>query len=204
MKRIRILEAIRQGSVGGGETHVYDLTTRLNRDSFDPIVLSFTDGAMVDNLRAAGVETHVIYSRFPFDPRVYYRVFKLIKDKKIDLVHAHGTRAASNLLFPALFSGIKLIYTIHGWSFNDSQSGWVRFIRTQAERFITRKAALNICVSASNLSTGKQAIQGFKAVVINNGISFGKFSSSVDNSKIVSEFKIMPEQIWIGLIARIT
>jgi glycosyltransferase involved in cell wall biosynthesis len=204
MKRIRILEAIRQGSVGGGETHVYDLTTRLNKDAFEPIVLSFTDGAMVDNLRAAGIETHVIHSRFPFDPRVYYRVFKLIKDRKIALIHAHGTRAASNLLFPALFSKIKLIYTIHGWSFNDSQSGSLRFIRRHAERFITSRAALNICVSTSNLSTGKQAIPGFKATVINNGISFEKFNPSVDNSRIISELNIKPQEVWIGLIARIT
>lgn len=204
MKRIRILEAIRQGSVGGGETHVFDLSTRLDKTRFEPIVLSFTDGPMVQNLRANGIETHVIYSRFPFDPSVFIRVYQFIKHKQIDLVHAHGTRAASNLLFPTLFSKAKLIYTIHGWSFNDSQSGWVRFIRKQAERFITKFSALNVCVSESNLETGKKAIPNFKATVVNNGISFEKFDPAIDNSKIVNELKRKESDIWIGLIARIT
>jgi len=107
-------------------------------------------------------------------------------------------------LFPALFNKVKLIYTIHGWSFNDSQSSWVRFIRKSAEKFITKRASLNICVSASNLITGKHAIPGFTATVINNGISFDRFNLSVDNSKFIDELKIKPGEVWIGLIARIT
>jgi glycosyltransferase involved in cell wall biosynthesis len=195
MKRIRVLEAIRQGSVGGGETHVFDLSTRLNKDLFEPIVLSFTDGPMVENLRAHGIETHVIHSRFPFDPRVFIRVHKLIKEKQIDIVHAHGTRAASNLLFPAWINKIKLIYTVHGWSFNDNQSRFVKFIRQAAELFITQRASLNICVSESNRLTGKAVIADFNAVVINNGISLDKFNKNVDNSKIISELNKKQEEV---------
>lgn len=204
MSRIRILEAIRQGSVGGGETHVFDLSTRLDKSQFEPIVLSFTDGPMVEKLRACGIDTHVIHSRYPFDLRVYFKVYKLIKEKQIDIVHAHGTRAASNLLFPARFAKVKLIYTIHGWSFNANQPRWIRFIRKQAERFITRFSSLNICVSQSNLETGKKAIRKFDAIVINNGISFEKFNQSINNSQVINELKKQADDIWIGLIARIT
>ena len=204
MKKIRILEAIRQGSVGGGETHVYDLTTRLDKTRFEPTVLSFTDGPMVTNLRAKGVDTHVIHSPFPFDFRVMLRVTKLIKERKIDLIHAHGTRAASNLLLPAWLNKVKLVYTVHGWSFNDNQSRFIRFIRQTAERFIASQAALTICVSESNKQTGILKLRGFNATVINNGISLDKFNSNVDNTHIIKELNKQSSDIWIGLIARIT
>lgn len=204
MKPIRILEAIRQGSVGGGETHVFDLSTRLDKSKFVPIVLSFTDGPMVSNLRQAGIETHVIETKMPFDPRVIARVRQLIHDTAIDFVHAHGTRAASNLLLPSKISGRKLIYTIHGWSFNNSQSKAVQFIRTQAEKFITQRTALNICVSESNRQTGAVAIHDFKAIVINNGINLNRFNLTIDNTSFLTELNKTPGQIWIGLIARMT
>lgn len=204
MKKIRIVEAIRQGSVGGGETHVFDLTTRLDKTRFEPIVLSFTDGPMVTNLRAKGIETHVIQSRFPFDLRVFSRVNRLIKEKKIDLIHAHGTRAASNLLLPAWMNQIKFVYTVHGWSFNTNQNGLVSMIRQGVERLITSHSALTICVSESNRQTGVSKLRGFNASVINNGISLEKFNPNADNTQFIKELNRQSSDIWIGMIARIT
>ena len=43
-RKIKILETIRQGQIGGGESHVLDLVTHLDKDEFTPVVLSFTDG----------------------------------------------------------------------------------------------------------------------------------------------------------------
>jgi len=59
MKKIRILEGIRQGKIGGGESYLLGLVENLDRDHFEPVVLSFSDGPMVDRLRAQGIETHV-------------------------------------------------------------------------------------------------------------------------------------------------
>ena len=43
-KKIKVLETIRQGKVGGGETHVLELCSNLDLTRFEPVVLSFTDG----------------------------------------------------------------------------------------------------------------------------------------------------------------
>jgi glycosyltransferase involved in cell wall biosynthesis len=204
VKRIRILEAIRQGNVGGGETHVFDLSTRLDKNRFEPIVLSFSDGPMVSNLRQAGIETHVINTKLPFDPRVIAQVKNLIIDRGIDVVHAHGTRAASNLLLPSILANRKMVYTVHGWSFNQAQPSWVYFIRAQAERVITTQTALNICVSESNRQTGATAIARFRATVINNGIDLDKFHPAIDNELLSKELNKKENEVWIGFIARIT
>ncbi len=61
-KKIKVLETIRQGKVGGGETHVLELCSNLDLTRFEPVVLSFTDGPMVDELRRRGIRTEVIYT----------------------------------------------------------------------------------------------------------------------------------------------
>ncbi|MBC8110886.1 MAG: hypothetical protein H7Y04_07490 [Verrucomicrobia bacterium] len=65
--KIRVLECIRQGKIGGGETHVLDLCSALNKDLFEPIVLSFTDGPMVEKLKNLAIQTEVIYTEKGFD-----------------------------------------------------------------------------------------------------------------------------------------
>ncbi|MCV9385029.1 glycosyltransferase family 4 protein [Reichenbachiella ulvae] len=203
-KKIRVLESIRQGMVGGGETHVYDLSTRLNKELFEPIVLSFTDGEMVTALRDSGIETHVIHTTRPFDTKVVQSVISLIKERDIDIVHAHGTRAASNVLKAAKKVGKPVIYTVHGWSFNLNQSWPVKFLRKQIEGYIARRTNLNICVSESNRSTGKKELRGFESIVINNGVSLEKFDHSISSFSIATEIGKKEGEIWLGFLARMT
>src|SRR5690348_7762735 len=117
-KKIRILEGIRQGKIGGGESYLLSLVENLDRDRFEPVVISFTDGPMVERLRSQGITTYVIYTETPFDVRVWKRVQKVMADESIDLVHAHGTRAASNMFWAAKKKGLPFIYTCHAWSFH--------------------------------------------------------------------------------------
>jgi hypothetical protein len=47
-------------------------------------------------------------------------------DHKIDIVHAHGTRANSNIYW-ATKSWVTIIYTVHGWSFHQDQNHWLKY-----------------------------------------------------------------------------
>ncbi|HMT10107.1 MAG TPA: hypothetical protein PKA39_00625 [Ignavibacteria bacterium] len=69
-RKIKICETIRQGKIGGGESHVYQLVKALNKEEFEPVVLSFTDGPLINNLKEIGVKTYVVKTEFPFDPQV--------------------------------------------------------------------------------------------------------------------------------------
>ena len=66
-ERIKILQTIRQGKIGGGERHVIDLVETLDKSVFEPIVLSFTDGEMISHLKKIGIEVHVIHTEKGFD-----------------------------------------------------------------------------------------------------------------------------------------
>jgi glycosyltransferase involved in cell wall biosynthesis len=203
-KRINILECIRQGQVGGGESHLLSLVENLDKEIFNPIVLSFTDGPMIDRLRKMNITVHIIPTLRPFDLTKWKQVQKLLKDHKIELVHAHGTRANSNVLWAARSLGIPVIYTVHGWSFHPDQKPLVRNIRIMGEKYLTSRSDLNISVSASNQQSGKQFINSFKSIVINNGIDLKKFDPSALHRDIRKELNIPADKILVLFIARFT
>jgi glycosyltransferase involved in cell wall biosynthesis len=186
--KIKVLETIRQGQIGGGESHLLSLVENLDKDKFEPIVLSFTEGPMVDKLREMGIKTEVIYTETPFDIRVWLKVKSFLLDNKIELIHAHGTRANSNVFWAAKQLNIPVIYTVHGWSFHDDQNFLVKNFRLWGERLLTRKSKVNISVSASNQLTGIKNINGFSSVVVNLQFSNIREELGVKHSEILILF----------------
>ena len=203
-KKIKVLECIRQGQVGGGESHLLSLVEHMDRSSFEPVVLSFTDGPMVERLRAMGVESHVIYTEKPFDVSKWGRVKKLLKEQQVDLVHAHGTRANSNVLWAARSLRIPVVYTVHGWSFHRDQNPLVRNIRIFGEKYLTSRSNVNVSVSASNKQSGKDYIPNFESIVINNGIDRRKFSPSNTFRNVREELGIPADALLVLFVARLT
>ena len=203
-KKIRLLECIRQGQIGGGESHLLSLSTNLNKDIFEPIILSFTDGPMIELLTQKGIETHVIFTEKPFNIFLWNKVRKLMKEKEIDIVHAHGTRANSNVFWAANSLHIPLIYTIHGWSFHDDQKPIIKKIRVLSEKFLLSRTKLNISVSESNKQTGRKHIKSFDSTVVNNGIDQEKFNPANDMADIRKELGIKDNTMLLIFIARFT
>ena len=74
---INVLEVIRQGQVGGGESHLLDLIAGFD-NRVNPIVLSFTGGQMIDALTQRGVKCHVVNTSHPFDVRITRQIKELI------------------------------------------------------------------------------------------------------------------------------
>jgi glycosyltransferase involved in cell wall biosynthesis len=204
MKKIRILEGIRQGKIGGGESYLLGLVENLDRDQFEPVVLSFTDGPMVDRLRAQGIETHVIFTEQPFDIRVWKRVKNLIAELDIDIVHAHGTRACSNLFWAARRLKLPMVYTCHAWSFHLDQHLLVKKMRVWSEDFLTSRMDVNICGCEANKNTGKEMFREFDAVVINNSIDSKRFNPIKEYKDIRTELGIGKKELVIVSVARFT
>jgi glycosyltransferase involved in cell wall biosynthesis len=204
MKKIKILESIREGNVGGGETHVLDLCTNLDKERFEPIVLSFTAGPMIDKLKERNIKTKVIHTQRAFDWSVWNEVKTFIQDEKIDIIHAHGTRANSNLFWAAKKLKLPLIYTVHGWSFHIDQNYYVRRIREFSEKFLTAKSDKVICVSKSNEQDGINLFNMKRSTTIHNAINLEKFNSDNKFSDIRKDLGIFPDKTVVGYIVRIT
>jgi glycosyltransferase involved in cell wall biosynthesis len=203
-KKVRVLECIRQGQIGGGETHLLSLVENIDRTKYEPIVLSFTDGPMVKKLADMNIKTHIIYTERPFDISVWKKVRNLILNEKIELIHCHGTRAVSNVFRAAKSLNIPLIYSIHGWSFHQDQHPLVKKIRIWGEKFLTSVTSKNIAVSESSRASGKLYMPSFKASVIQYGIDQKKFDPALPFKNIRGEINVDSSALLILFVARFT
>ena len=204
MKKIKVLEVIRQGQIGGGESHLLDLITFLDKEQFEPVCLSFTSGEMISRLQAMGIRCHVIDTLKAFDMKVQRQIIQLLRDEQIQLVHAHGSRAASNMIYPVRHLHIPMIYTVHGWSFHDDQSLPIRLLRQWSEKLICSLANKVICVSQSNADTGQKRFGLKDAVVIENGINLVRFNPNGQFNDLRKDFGFSEDDFVAGFIARCT
>ncbi|WP_448518561.1 glycosyltransferase family 4 protein [Rhodoflexus sp.] len=201
---VRVLHAIRQGSIGGGESHVMDLVTHLQRSDYQSVVLAFTPGAMVDRLRSLGHKVHVIESTRAFDFSVGRQVSELLKSEEIDLIHIHGTRAFTNLLLPAKKLQIPIVYTIHGWSFHPDQPAHIYYARRFIEAYLCKSARQVITVSDSNHETGVRLSPNFRSVTIRHGIDTVRFDRRQVKKDLRPDLGIPADAFLLGFIARMT
>jgi len=201
-KKFNILETIRQGQIGGGESHLLSLIENMDKNKYNPVVLSFTDGPMVDKLKENNIKVKVINSNKPFHLSKWNKVKSYIKENKIDLIHAHGGRAYSNVFWAGRTLGIPMIETVHGWSFNDAQPRLIKKIRLIGEKFLLKQSITNICVSESNRKTGKRYFKNFECPVIENGIDLQKFNPNRKFNNIRKELNVPNDITLITYIAR--
>jgi len=204
MDKIKVLEVIRQGQIGGGESHVLDLVDGFDKSEVEPIVLSFTGGHMIDTLRHWGVKCYIIETTRAFDPLVFGKITDLVKEENIELIHAHGSRAASNLLWTQKQTGLPMIYTVHGWSFHQDQSMLVQKARAKSEELICSQCRRVICVSESNRQTGEEMFGLSNAVVIENGINLHRFDRNGTYEDVRTKLGFKETDYVPALIARMT
>jgi len=202
--KIKILHSIRQGTFGGGETYLYNLVTNLDKEKFEPVVLSFSGGAMVNELRKIGIETYIVNTTKPFDFSIYGSVKRIMEKECIDILHIHGTRAGSNTLVQALRKNIDSIYTVHGWSFHTGLSELTYKIRVFSEKFLVKKADLVVCGSQSDINTGKKLEPNAKFKLIYNSIDTIVYNPESDVTDLREELGFSESDIIILFIGRLT
>jgi len=201
MKPFKILHTIRQGHIGGGETHVQELVKHINKHKFESYVLAFGEGNMHDKLYDMGVPSFIIPTSRPFDFRIRSRVKGLADEIQPDLIHAHGARACSNSYFAA--TSIPLVYTVHGWTFRDSMNFVRRWFRKKSEKFLADQSDLVINVSYSDFLIGKEILGIQNSIEIVNGVDARIFNGKGDLHQ-KTEFGFAQDDFVVCLIARMT
>lgn len=91
-KRVKVLHATMSLNIGGAETHIVELAKYLNGTSYEIHVAS-NGGVYEKELQEAGIAHHQVplHTKDPVKVFKAYRALKkVIKEEKIDIVHAHA------------------------------------------------------------------------------------------------------------------
>ena len=110
---VRVLELLVSTGIGGGPAHVRDLVAALPREEFDVTVAGPAGGLHVDEFRALGA-AFVEVAADRLSVGALRRVIRLVRERRIDVIHSHGKGAGLYGRLAAWWTGIAAIHTFHG------------------------------------------------------------------------------------------
>lgn len=207
--RRKILLCITKSNWGGAQRHVYDLAVGLDKSRYAVTVLLGGEGPLTTKLKEAGVPTIVIseLSRdlsFTKDLRVFFRLIKIFWKENPDIVHLHSSKIGALGSLSARLAGVRsVIFTGHGWAFNENRPDTAKLVLMIAYWITFLFSTKVIAVSKGLRDQVRDWPFVFhKFVIIHNGIGTIEFLPRENARKMLIP-DAPPSAYWVGTIAEL-
>lgn len=176
--RQKIFYLITKGNMGGAQRYVYDLATNLPPERFDVTVFTGEGGELEKQLKTAHIKTHQIEGlirdvSLANEWRVFWQLVKLFRIEKPDIIHLNSSKiGALGALAGRLTGSKKIIFTGHGWAFNEKRPWWQKMLIYKLHWLTVFLSHTTIAVSnkTKDQLTHLPLVKN-KFVVIHNGLS---------------------------------
>ena len=198
MKRIKVLHIVYSLQLGGAERVVTNYALHHDRKLYEPLVVALTEGGPLEgDLEKAGVKTYILGKRLGFDPRVIFKLARIMRDESVDIVHVH-TPLANNWGVPAaLLSGVRtVIRTEHGLFRRERQ--FYYFINAVLGLFNRRILACSNRAKDSHVTMDPLSRSKYKTVY--NGIDVRRYQFAGDTSMLRAELELPEGTPVVGII----
>ncbi len=180
---MKILYLITQSEWGGAQKYVYELATNLSSRGFDISVACGAGGILIDKLQERNIKVFVLKNLVrPINPYrdllAFFKISKLIKREKPDLVHTSSSKAEILGNLAARLAGSKVIFTAHGFVFNEA-TGFKRKILIWLERLAAKWADKIIAVSEFDRQNAinEKIMTAKKIITIHHGLNLEFFKN---------------------------
>lgn len=194
---IKVLEVLASGAVGGGASHLESLARTLDPERFRLKVATTTP--LLQNLALAGIPG-VGLEGAPMPDML--ALSHAMRD--VQLVHAHGTRAALLATLGASYHRVPMVYTVHGWSFHPRR---FRNVAVWLEGILARRCRQVVCVSQDDWFQGLDCgvLHGASSRVIPNGIDPERFKPDpMMRLRLRARLGLAPDDPLVGFCGRLT
>jgi glycosyltransferase involved in cell wall biosynthesis len=228
--KIKIVRVIARLNVGGPARHVVWLTKELQDTEFESVLLAGTVPVGEEDMGYFAAENSVTpffieqMSRelSPKDIVSLWKVFRLLKREKPDIIHTHTAKAGTIgrisgfayrwLTWKTLIGrprNVKLVHTFHGHIFHSYYSNTKTRIFIIIEKMLARFASDKIIVISAQqfreiheqFGIGKR--EQFE--IISLGIDLEPFANGQAKQKILrEEVGVEDDEILVGIVGRLT
>lgn len=174
-----ILYIITQSEFGGAQRYVFDLASSL-KDEFNVFVAfgeQGENGDLAKKLKDLNIDFFVIPNlertiSLKNDLKAFWQIRRLIKKIKPDILHLNSSKVSILGSLAAIFTRTKVIYTAHGWVFNEPIGKKRKKFYKRAEKLTAKFKDKIICVSKFDYQTAvkEKIFSENKLITIHNGI----------------------------------
>ena len=202
----KILYIITQAELGGAQGYIFDLASKISDPDHLVSVAAGEGYGLLEKFKNSQIATYKIKNLkreiSPIsDILAYFEIKKLIKQINPDIIHLNSSKAGVLGALAAHQAGIKkIIYTAHGFVFNEPLPWWKKQMYLFAEKFSARYKSKIICVSEFDRQTGlkNNIAEAEKFVTIHNGIDQLHF---LDKPTARQQLSLPLDKIVIGTVA---
>lgn len=217
MKRKKVLFVITKSTLGGAQRYVYDLMCNLDGAQYDAMVAVGGDGALVDMIRDAGFKVHTLKNlkrdvSFFDELAAFFALCGIIKKEKPDVLHLNSSKAGFLGALAGRICGIpKVIFTAHGWAFNEDRPAWQKFVLKVLHYFTILFSHTTIVVAEGVKKQMTWPLIQKKMTVVYNGRTIKNLKYK-DEARGIIEMNVSGESaglnayhddVWIGSIAEL-
>jgi glycosyltransferase involved in cell wall biosynthesis len=216
MVQKKIIFVITKGNWGGAQRYVYDLATQLPREQFTAKVIVGRGRELPEKLALAGIETitlpHLKRDLDLFsDLKIFFALVRIFRREQPDIVHLNSPKAGGLGALAARIVGVKkIIYTAHGWTFNEPRSWLVKKIIWLGSWITVLLSNVTITITGSEQAQGLRMPWSAKKIkLIRNGLATPNFlSREIARTKLFSHLESsvishQPSVVLIGTIAEL-
>jgi len=208
---VKIIYLITKGNWGGAQRYVYDLATNLPSRGYEVAVAVGEGEELPRRLREKGVRIIKLDGlgrdvNLAQDWRNFLRLRKIFRSERPDIIHLNSSKVALiGALAGRLTKVPKIIFTAHGWAFNEDRRRSAR-VGIKLLHWLTLLACHEVI--AVSKKTGEQ-VRGWprvqeKVTVIHNGLSKPKFKTKTDaRQSLLGTQAESRNGIWLGTIAEL-
>lgn len=180
---VRVCHIITMLELGGAQQNTLYTVRHLDRSRFDPILVTGTEGALVEEARSSGVRSFFLRSLVrpvsPLrDPKALIDLVGLLRRERPSIVHTHSSKAGILGRVAAAVAGVPIrIHSIHGWGFHAEQSAASRVLFAGLERLVSGMTTAFVAVSRANVIRGTTLgiLDERRAHLIRSGIRLEEF-----------------------------
>ncbi|MEK7552574.1 MAG: glycosyltransferase [Patescibacteria group bacterium] len=212
----KIIFVITKANWGGAQRYVYDLVTSLPARQFAPLVVLGQGEILADKLTTAGVRVVAFNQlgrdlRLLDDLRTAWALYRLFKLERPEIVHLNSSKVGGiGALAGRLARVPKIIFTVHGWAFNEARPWWQKLAIKLSSWLTIIWCHHVITVNQKELAQVKRWPGAKRRLVsIHNGLRTPDFLPQItardELQKLLPALAEInqPGKIWVGTIAEL-
>jgi glycosyltransferase involved in cell wall biosynthesis len=205
MEKIKVLELIDGGFLGGGQTNILSIIRNIDNDLFDISVGAKGFGKFESEVREAGTQFYRIDMPKLLRHKHLKKLQELHNRERFHIVHSHGgVGGFYGRLLKKHNPGIKSVHTIHGIHYINSDNFLKKSTSRTIEQYLVQFTDKTICVSIDDLKTAvnNKIADINKVTVVSNGINISRFERKEKKLGILFDLGFDENNFIVGNISR--
>lgn len=206
---IKVAQVVTLSEMGGAQKHVLLLSTELKNRGYDVTIFTSAGGKLIEKAEENGLKVVLVQDMvreidISKDIKAVKNLRRLFRDGGFDIVHCHSSKAGILGRIAAKLAGTKkIVYTAHGFVFNEPMSNLKRKVYIYIERIGAMLGDKVIAVSKKDCDSAleNRLVDKDKLTFIPNAIpEIGK-DELRDASEVKRELGIRGDEFVLGTIS---